>query len=222
MDRRVKERLIGATILLVLVVLVVPELLSGPKGQGGSPPLPPAAGVGPAGSVRNVTVDLATSQATSAADPAEAASAPASAATGTPSDPAAGPARPGTDALGADLGGAAAEGPATGVGADPTITTLKAQSEPAAQPAGASPVRPAAPSHHGWTVQVGSFASRENAEKLLQRMKPRNPSAHVSSSGSGAALRYRVRIGPLPDRGAAEHILAKLRKEGVSAGLVAP
>ena len=30
MDRRVKERLIGASILVVLVVLIVPELLSGP------------------------------------------------------------------------------------------------------------------------------------------------------------------------------------------------
>ena len=31
MDRRVKERLIGASILVALIVLVVPELLSGPK-----------------------------------------------------------------------------------------------------------------------------------------------------------------------------------------------
>ncbi len=29
MDRRVKERLVGATILMMLVVLIVPELLSG-------------------------------------------------------------------------------------------------------------------------------------------------------------------------------------------------
>ena len=30
MDRRVKERLVGASILVVLIVLIVPELLSGP------------------------------------------------------------------------------------------------------------------------------------------------------------------------------------------------
>ncbi len=30
MDRRVKERLVGASILVALIVLVVPELLSGP------------------------------------------------------------------------------------------------------------------------------------------------------------------------------------------------
>ncbi len=62
MDRRVKERLVGASILVVLIVLIVPELLSGP-------PVPAPAPVGarlPASApepVRNVTVDLATSKA---------------------------------------------------------------------------------------------------------------------------------------------------------------
>ena len=34
MDRRVKERLVGASILVVLIVLIVPELLSGPPSAG--------------------------------------------------------------------------------------------------------------------------------------------------------------------------------------------
>src|SRR6202042_3337464 len=51
MDRRVKERLIGATILVVLIVLIVPELLSGPKPA----PLPPLA-AGLPSSTRNVSV----------------------------------------------------------------------------------------------------------------------------------------------------------------------
>jgi DedD protein len=258
MDRRVKERLIGATILLVLVILVVPELLSGPKGRGGSPPLPPAAGVAPAGSLRNVTVDLATSQATSAADSAAPAAPAPAAPAGRPSDPVAGPTRSDTDALdGATAGGGAAVGEAApapstagtaiagerpaasgSAAAPPTITTLKAQQAapavlenepktptvqaPAVQAGSATSALPAASSRHGWTVQVGSFASRENAEKLLHRVKSLNPSAHVSPSGAGAALRYRVRIGPLADRSSALRALAKLRKEGVSASLIAP
>ena len=57
MDRRVKERLIGASILVVLIVLIVPELLSGPAPAPVAPrPLSTA------GPVRSVTVDLATSQ----------------------------------------------------------------------------------------------------------------------------------------------------------------
>ena len=55
MDRRVKERLVGATILGVLIVLLVPELLSGPK-----PAAAPAASSSEP--VRNVTVDLTTRQ----------------------------------------------------------------------------------------------------------------------------------------------------------------
>lgn len=64
MDRRVKERLVGATILMVLIVLIVPELLSGPKAP--VTPVPPSSSAGPAEAVRNVTVDLATSKATQA------------------------------------------------------------------------------------------------------------------------------------------------------------
>ena len=59
MDRRLKERLAGATILVVLIVLIVPELLSGPKRAVPARPSPSSA----TEPVRNVTVDLATNKA---------------------------------------------------------------------------------------------------------------------------------------------------------------
>src|ERR1700681_3513901 len=71
MDRRVKERLVGASILAVLIVLIVPELLSGPPAPAPGavgPRLPVSAASEP---VRNVTVDLSTSKA-SEPDPAAA------------------------------------------------------------------------------------------------------------------------------------------------------
>src|SRR5450631_1166694 len=58
MDRRVKERLVGASILVVLIVLIVPELLSGPA-RGPMTPLLPGSTPEP---TRTVTVDLATSK----------------------------------------------------------------------------------------------------------------------------------------------------------------
>ena len=58
MDRRLKERLLGATILVALIVIVVPELLSGPK----HPALPPLAAGLPTTSTRSVSVDLKTSK----------------------------------------------------------------------------------------------------------------------------------------------------------------
>ena len=254
MDRRVKERLVGATILVVLIVLIVPELLSGPKRSGLAPP--PAA-VGPAEPVRNVTVDLATSKATPAEEATAASAAPqegpsSAAATMSSGEAAHGEAVPGdtarddTAAGDAGAGQAAAGVPAPGEpgraaskrAAAPTITTLRAQqpappvleNEPSppksaattAKPGAARAAAPADTSRHKWAVQIGSFASHANAEKLVRQLKPHESSAYVSSSGKGPSLRYRVRIGPLADRGAAEREQLKLRKEGLSATVVPP
>jgi DedD protein len=252
MDRRVKERLVGATILVVLIVLIVPELLSGPKAR--VTPVQPPSAAGPAEAVRNVTVDLATSKATpaentpadntaaSAALPAQSTTAAGTAVSG---DAAPGDATAPGEALTTESAPAeaAAGAPALTSRANrtPTIATLKAQqpvhsaepqleSEPpaprsapqASKPGNASATAPAGASNHHWAVQLGSFASRANAEKLVRQRKPLDASLYVSSSGKGAALRYRVRIGPLADRDAAERVVAKLKKEGQSASLVPP
>ncbi|MDP8983648.1 MAG: SPOR domain-containing protein [Pseudomonadota bacterium] len=231
-----KERLVGATILLVLLVLLVPELLSGPTPPP-TVPLPaavhPEEPVGPA-AVRNVTVDLLAGH---ASQEAQAASSPA--------DPSQ------TDPSAVAAEGPAAETPARDEPAPadalhrrdpapPTVTTLGAQQAAAPAPdhelspstsaprapasAGASrtpAAAPAPPAPHGWAVQVGSFASRANAQSLARRLKPHEP-AYVSASGKGAALRYRVRIGPIADRGAAERVRLKLVKGGYAASLVPP
>ena len=68
MDRRLKERLVGATILVALIVLIVPELLSGPK----RPTLPPLAAGLPAAPSRSVVVDLDTRKAIAEPDSAAA------------------------------------------------------------------------------------------------------------------------------------------------------
>jgi len=77
MERPVKERLVGATILVTLIVLIVPELLSGPK----RPAMPPLSASPPA-PTRSVSVDLATSKATPAPQAADLASAASAAASG--------------------------------------------------------------------------------------------------------------------------------------------
>jgi len=212
MDRRVKERLIGATILVVLMVLIVPELLSGPKRPMAAPS--PAGAAEP---VRNVTVDLATSKAMPAGEiTASAASSPAEAPAG----------------AAADEGGRAAE-PGT---PPPTITTLHAQ-QPAAvlENDATSPksskataktgvprdTPPASGVHHNWAVQIGSFASYANAEKLERQLKAQSFSAFISSTGAGRKLRYRVRVGPMADRAAAEREAARLRKKGHSGSAIA-
>lgn len=226
MDRRVKERLIGATILVALIVLIVPELLSGPK----PPPAPSAAAGLP--STRSVSVDLTTSTAT--AEPDGAAPAASTAASAAPA------AAPGGETVGgAAAGGAAAAGATAGAGAAPdapalapapthapTVTTLGAQEPPPLETPVSSPKSPVekpVSREHGWAVQLGSFASKSNAEKLVRELRGRGGApVYVSVTGTGPKARYRVRIGPLADRAAAEHAASKMRAAGHPATLVTP
>jgi cell division septation protein DedD len=70
-------------------------------------------------------------------------------------------------------------------------------------------------------VQLGSFASRENAEHLAQLLHGKGYSAFVSEyRGSGKVL-FRVRVGPEQDHARAEAIAARLEHEGYR-GSVAP
>ena len=233
MDRRIKERLIGATILVVLIVLIVPELLSGPK----RPALPPLSASLPL-DTRNISVDLATSKATPAAEVPDPAAAAGALSAGTAQASGSG-GRAGTPAGSPALAAGSAAHADQAPSAPPTVTTLRAQdsSAPALESPPSSPKLPVempnagAPgdadssppqARHGWAVQLGSFASRVNADKLAHQLKARGSTVYVISSGSGPSLRYRVRMGPLADRAAAERAVVKLKAAGHPATIVTP
>jgi DedD protein len=201
MDRRVKERLIGASILVALVVLVVPELLSGPKPNAAPVPTLPASAPEP---IRNVTVDLNTSKAPANAEVEPVASQPAA----------------------ASAASSAASSPAAQTPTQPSAAPAK---PPLARTAAAlpKPVESAAPSPTSsavrfWSVQLGSFASRANADNLTRQLKGQGFSVFVLPGGAGASVRYRVRVGPLADRESAERMAAKLKSLGHIGSLVAP
>jgi DedD protein len=185
MDRRVKERLIGASILVALIVLVVPELLSGPKLA--APVLPPGIAPEP---IRNVTVDLATSKAPAVA---EVEAAPAPVPVPVPVPIAAPPS-------------VAAPVPAPAA----AVAVETPQSSPISGPRGS------------WAVQLGSFASRANADNLLHQLKTQGFSVYILSGGAGTAARYKVRVGPLADRESADRTTAKLKSLGHVSSIVAP
>jgi DedD protein len=223
MDRRVKERLVGASILVVLIVLIVPELLSGPA------PVPATSrlqAIAPE-PVRSVTMDLRTSKAQATAPATAPVSDSVAASAAGAASPAAGSAAPSQAASGAEsnTGGSTNSG-----------TAARPSPEPAAAPAAAPAVLEKAPTHptsvavpraaasggHSWAVQLGSFVSRENADKLARQLKSQGFAVYVSPSGSGASLRYRVRVGPMADRGAATQTVAKLKAAGQVGSLVPP
>jgi DedD protein len=226
MDRRVKERLIGASILVALVVLVVPELLSGPKPNTATAPTLPAAAPEP---VRNVTVDLTTSKAPANTDIESAIPQAASpAASSAASSAAASAAGSAADSPAAEIPAATSPAP-SGAVASASAPTSTAPVKSFAKPAATRPAllesaahSPTSAAHGSWSVQLGSFASRANADNLTRQVKGQGFSAFVLTGGSGTSVRYRVRVGPLADRESAERMAAKLKSVGHVGSVVSP
>ena len=68
-------------------------------------------------------------------------------------------------------------------------------------------------------MQLGSFASRANADRLARQVRAQGFSVSVSQGSSGRHL-YRVRVGPAHDRTAASQLAGPLRTSGHSGSIV--
>jgi len=70
-----------------------------------------------------------------------------------------------------------------------------------------------------WVVQLGSFSSTDNAEKLVERVRAEGFSAYKESISSSGSTIYRVRVGPFLERDEAIRvdglIAARLSVDGV-------
>lgn len=183
MDRRVKERLIGASILVALIVLVVPELLSGPQSVAPAHAQLPAAGPDshrvieiqvpsakpPAASSES---NLSTTPAASAAEPPVAAPAPAPASASARAPPApvetsTPPPISATRAWAVQLGSFESRD-----NAENLQRKLKTQGFQVYTSVGGSGSAPR------YRVRIGPLADRESAEKTAARLKALG---HVSS-----------------------------------------
>jgi DedD protein len=214
---KVKERLTGAIILVALIVLLVPELLTGPirtttraAAVASSPEGPPLLSytikLGDDARARNAApaasgpAQPAPLTASAAADPTAAAPppAPADAAT-TPVEPAAPPA-------------AAPPAAAPAASTAPPAPPAPAAAGPGGKSAAGAPGA-------GWVVQLGSFASHANAEQLARNVHAQGFTVSVSR-GSGRRRLYRVRVGPVADHPAAVQLAQRLRASGHSGAIV--
>jgi len=199
MDHRLKERLTGATILVALIVLLVPEMFHGQDGNiassaGNSAEGPP---------LRSYTIDLSNGAARTAPLQSTAV-AIASGADEHSSEPAAPPSPSmGMSAASADAAPAASAG-AAGLGA-----VTAARPKGLEHGAGAS-----------WSVQLGLFSQRDNAQRLVHAAQAKGFAVSVANpDGNGP---YRVRAGGLADRAAALALQQRLRTQGFAAAIVAP
>jgi DedD protein len=216
MDSRAKQRLTGAIILVALFVLLVPELLTGPRST--DTPAEPQSDEG----MRRYTIDLnastpakptePVSQPTVALPPVSPGSQESPLELATPGEPAAPVAQPSA---------AKVDEPATAVATPPKSTGPDAPVSPPAIRAQATPSAATVPAQRGtFVVQLGSFGSRDNAERLVRDMTAKGFAAFVAPITSGGRELYRVRVGPTRDRPAAEALAAQLRRIGQSGSIV--
>ena len=210
MEEPLKARLIGASILVLLAVALVPELLSGPKNSAAG-----GQAVGGAKNTRTVTIDLGGA----VADGARLEPRPDAA-----SVPAAAPSLPVVESP------APAPAPVTEAKtASKPVDLPAARDEAAVPPARAPEASPAAiepveqtvaPAKGGFSVQVGAFGSEATARKLVADLKADGMPAYIAPLSKSGKTLHRVRAGPVPDRAAADKLAARLKARGLPVSVV--
>ena len=63
-------------------------------------------------------------------------------------------------------------------------------------------------------MQLGSFSSRANAERLVQQLKAQGFGAYIAEGTDSGRKWYRVRSGPERDHTAAQTLAMRLRESG--------
>ena len=227
MDRSLKERVIGASVLVVLAVWLIPWVLDGPvpDAESGAALAPAADSSAP---LRTQTIRLESQQTTSVQ-----AGAPDIPGSPTPLDSrevaevapeGASDAQPEVAAT-AVAGGATADVRADAPPASAAVVSagVSREVDDAPNPAASGTESSATPSvapGSGWLVQVGSFSDEENARRLADRLDNVGYAARLYPHRAGGGLMYRVRVGPEASREGADEIASSLRDRGFLAQVV--
>jgi len=195
-----RERLTGALLVVLALVIVVPELLSGhrPAAQG----IPPAQNPEDGAPLQTYDVQLDPSGAARAAPRDEPAAAAAQLAAVPP--PVTRDAPP----------------PVTPAPAPPAAPAAVAPPVEAPRAAEAGASATAAPGK--WWVQLGTFASRDNAQRLAQKLRAAGFTIELAQTAVKGKELYRVRAGPVADRGAAGDLQARLAAAGEKKSSLVP
>lgn len=229
MDQGLKERLIGAAVLVGLGVWLIPWVLDG---SGESSETRPAALALPTpdqpAPVRTQTIYLGDRDKPAAdAQPRPDAPPPVVAEAESPAD---------VEPLVASGGGGAQAAQVERDLAPPPVATPAADAKPATTEPRATALEPAstrsaatpsakpsaAPAPAGtWVVQLGSFGEEQNARRLAQRVSSYGYRADVTSHRASGRTMYRVRVGPHESRARADAAASALAAHGFVAQVVA-
>lgn len=197
MDRSLKERLIGASVLVGLAVWLIPWVLDGPVTDA---EFEVEAELAAERSIplRTQTIRLDTPQTRSEpVDSAEMAGTPVARNSQAPARP----------SLEVTAPAAPADTPLEDSGETGLVTLAPAAS---VESPSSSAVVPAP----GWMVQVGSFGEEENARRESNRLTDLGYTTRIYTHTSGGRLMYRVRVGPESSRESADDIASSLAAQG--------
>ena len=186
MERALKERIVGAVVLVIFVVLVVPVFLDGPPGAD---EVVSARVLLPGQEDQdNKTVVLERDRSV----PIPAADVDADAAS--------------------DRVVAVQQAPESQpVVEPPPVVVIE---EPEKLPEKVVSLNPSASETGMWAVQLGSFSDKQNAEKLAAGLRKQGFAAFLSKLAKDGGELHRVRIGPQRNRESAETMAARLSKVG--------
>jgi len=219
MDDALKARLIGATVLVVLAVLLIPELLSGRKQE--SPAAVPEAAT--ARGTRTFTIELAGgpqgSTVSETPPAARNAPLPVPPTTEAATPPASVAAQPGTAEPAAPVP-EAAQPVRVAQAANPEPSPTAAPTARSTVPEPAPAPTPTIPGRGGWAVQVGAFGSAASAAKLVNQLHEAGYKAYVSPVSRSGKTLHRVRVGPEGDKAGAEQMARRLKARGLPATVV--
>jgi DedD protein len=234
-ERHVKERLIGAAVLMAAAIILIPEMLSGPERHEGEP----VRSASDETSVKTYTIDLNRPP-------------------GTPQEPITAEVSPAPppekeQPLAAEQAAPDVSIPSntseTNPESDTDSTTTKTQGAPSPQsspppakvtessravaaqptPPPSAPQKPprsvaseaSVPTSPGWAVQLGSFSSRASADRLAGQFRADGYDVFVMPVETRKSTLYRVRIGPMRDRTGADEVLRRVRAKVAGAAVVA-
>jgi DedD protein len=198
MERALKERIIGAAVLVIVVVLIVPVFLDGPEENevvSTTVPLPGQSNQ----EMRTVVLDR------DRTDPV-----PAAIING--NNPAAAAPKPTVVATN--------DKPKVVVEAKVEQDRATATPPPAqeAKPATSAPAQSNTTTGSSatgmWAVQLGSFSDQKNADRLAADLRKQGFAAFLITLQTDSGELHRVRIGPQKDRASADAMAERLGKAG--------
>lgn len=212
MEQKLKQRLVGAIVLISLAVIFIPIILEGPDDEwtprSHSIPEPPQMDYGvplvPSRPAKESASVVPTQTVVEPDAETEAVAAVEAETEAEQTEPAAAP---------------AVAAPAEPVAADAPPPQAESETT-AARDAVSQPDSTPGLSAGGWVIQVGSFSHESNANGLRERLKSSGYDAFLQDVAVGQSRAYRVVVGPLRERKAAELLRDRLANEMQLRGIV--